>query len=393
MVRAVRVVPLTDDAYSGPRSFGGSGSGRRVMGKVPSLVFDLDDLAEVSQHAASEHVDEASLTEVKQKLLTLLDAWSEPEYMLLLHVRFAKEDAAKRGLTLTVAELADTLRRLGYAVKLRTALGGGPGGACLRSLRHSFLTVSVSSPSGSMSYVLDPRFRDQFEIAHSTPRYSKVLEAVGQEVVTSQDRLIKVVELLCAEMALAFQETGTPLPPWRQQAAMLSKWQPRRSEEVDLTAAMNNGSGLLQQQVADVQGAALGAKRMTGPSTVAQRLMMLGVHQQGTPSPIDEGVEGGSPAGAEAEVDWDALGDRTASTDSSASSLHLGDCWEEEQAEQDTARSPPAPPQQPSTDAPRRTVSGAAAIPGGGGRGHAILEGIRAAAAALPHRLNNTWAG
>lgn len=81
--------------------------------------------------------------------------------MLLLHVRFAKEDAAKRGLTLTVAELADTLRRLGYAVKLRTALGGGPGGACLRSLRHSFLTVSVSSPSGSMSYVLDPRFRDQ----------------------------------------------------------------------------------------------------------------------------------------------------------------------------------------------------------------------------------------
>jgi hypothetical protein len=78
MVRAVRVVPLTDDAYSGPRSFGGSGSGRRVMGKVPSLVFDLDDLAEVSQHAAAEHVDEASLTEVKQKLLTLLDAWSEP---------------------------------------------------------------------------------------------------------------------------------------------------------------------------------------------------------------------------------------------------------------------------------------------------------------------------
>lgn len=81
--------------------------------------------------------------------------------MLLLHVRIAREDAAKRGVALTVPDLADTLRRLGYAVKMCTALGGGPGGACLRSLRHSFLTVSVSGPSGSTTYLLDPRFREQ----------------------------------------------------------------------------------------------------------------------------------------------------------------------------------------------------------------------------------------
>jgi hypothetical protein len=86
--------------------------------------------------------------------------------MLLLHVRFAREDAAKRGATLAVPELADFLRRLGYSVKLRTALGGGPGGACLRTLRHTFLTVSVEGPSGSMQYVLDPRFRDQVRSRH-----------------------------------------------------------------------------------------------------------------------------------------------------------------------------------------------------------------------------------
>ncbi len=81
--------------------------------------------------------------------------------MLLLHVRFAREDAAKRGTALAVPDLADTLRRLGYAVKIRTALGGGSGGACLRSLRHSFLTVSVAGPTGAATYVVDPRFRDQ----------------------------------------------------------------------------------------------------------------------------------------------------------------------------------------------------------------------------------------
>ena len=87
--------------------------------------------------------------------------------MLLLHVRFAREDAAKHGHALTIAELADTLRRLGYSVKIRTALGGGPGGSCLRSLRHSSLAISLAGPSGPMPYVLDPRFREQVGAAHA----------------------------------------------------------------------------------------------------------------------------------------------------------------------------------------------------------------------------------
>ncbi|EFN52138.1 expressed protein [Chlorella variabilis] len=384
MVRAVKVVPLAED--------GSAGSVRRLMGKVPSLVFDVDDLNDAAQHAAAEALDESSVAEVKQKLQTLLEPWSEPEYMLLLHVRFAREDAAKRGQPQTVPELADTLRRLGYAVKLRTALGGGSGGACLRSLRHSFLTVSVSGTSGSMSYVLDPRFRDQFEIAHATPRYTKILEAVGSDVVTTQDRLTRVVEILCSEMAHAFQETGTPLPPWRQHAAMLSKWLPRRSEEVDLTAALNNGAGLQPTglPLGGIPGG--GTKRLTGPSTVAQRLMMLGVvQQQINPSPIAEGVEHASGS-VEEDDGWEAL-DGPASTSSSEHSVHLDD-WNDE-AEQDP---PPVPAQAP---APARKAQAApimvVSIPPRGGavqpRGKAILEGIRAAAAALPHRRNNTWAG
>lgn len=410
MVRAIKVVPLAEDGYNAapgapaPRSFG-AGSARRgsagsgAMGKVPSLLFDLEDLGEGSQHPpAHDAADEASADDVMAKLSALLEPWSEPEYMLLLHVRFAREDAAKRGASLTVPELADTLRRLGYAVKIRTALGGGSGGACLRSLRHSFLTVSVAGPSGSLSYVLDPRFREQFEIAHATPRYSRVLAAVSPEVVCSQDRLNKVVELLCSEMASAFAQTGTPLPPWRQHAAMLSKWQPRRSEEVDVTAALNNGAGLLLGPMG-APGGGGGARRVTGPSTVAQRLMMLGVaQQQSNPSPIAEGVEHGS-----AEEDgWGSV-DVPASAASSASSLHLD--WDEEGAASDGAL-PPAPTLRTASPAaqpgvspgpaagmpvavPQRTVSG----PAQGVRGRAMYEGMRAVAAALPHRRNNTWAG
>jgi hypothetical protein len=55
---------------------------------------------------------------------------------------------------------------------------------------------------------------------------------------------------------------------------------------------------------------------------------------------------------------------------------------------------------------PRRAASGGAALAAAAAllpplpphaphapRGRTILEGIRAAAAALPHRRNNTWAG
>ena len=86
MVRAVKVVPLTEDggAALAPRSFGGGGStggsyGKRMGGRVPSLVFDLEDLdAGGSQHPAPEPLDDASVAEVAGKLSALLEPWSEP---------------------------------------------------------------------------------------------------------------------------------------------------------------------------------------------------------------------------------------------------------------------------------------------------------------------------
>ncbi len=43
-----------------------------------------------------------------------------------------------------------------------------------------------------MQYILDPKFREQFEVAHPTPRYRKVMEGVGQEVLATPDRLTRV---------------------------------------------------------------------------------------------------------------------------------------------------------------------------------------------------------
>jgi len=320
MVRPVIRVPFTEEnnraaVVSGnPAAFevarSGSASQQRLMSKVPSLLFEMEDAEEPLTIVDS--LAGPPETDLIRKLHSLLDPLTDEEYMLNLHVRIAGDEVAKRGAEhLTVGQLADTLRKLGYPVKLRTALGGGWGGNCLRNLRHSFLAVTLNGSSNSnntataaasaltnnatasasaspCTVLVDPRFRDQFEIAHPTPRYARIVAEVPSELVAPADRLSKAVELLCAEMAVAFAATGTPVPPWRQAAAMMSKWQPRRSEEVDVShaghamdaAALNNAAG-------GVHGR---ASKLTGGNTVAQKLAMLGV-EPATASPISEGME------------------------------------------------------------------------------------------------------
>jgi uncharacterized protein (TIGR01615 family) len=315
MVRPVIRVPFTEEANRAPsgnptaidaaRSSSASQQ-QRLMSKVPSLLFEMEDAEEPT--FVVDSLAGPPETDVARKLHTLLDPWTDQEYMLNLHVRIAGDEVVKRGAEhLSVGQLADTLRKLGYPVKLRTALGGGWGGSCLRNLRHSFLAVTLSGSSNSnntaaaaavaapsatasapCTVLVDPRFREQFEIAHPTPRYARILAEVPAELVAPADRLSKAVELLCTEMAVAFAATGTPVPPWRQAAAMMSKWQPRRSEEVDVchaghamdAAALNNAAG-------GVHGRAV---KLTGGNTVAQKLAMLGV-EPATASPISEGME------------------------------------------------------------------------------------------------------
>lgn len=89
--------------------------------------------------------------------------------------------------------LASWLSRQGYKIHVRTALGGGSGQDCLRNLRHTFLTCHLpGKPSkmlisghstalpfphvirsnftgtsyGSAKYVVDPYFKEQFEVSN-----------------------------------------------------------------------------------------------------------------------------------------------------------------------------------------------------------------------------------
>lgn len=174
-------------------------------------------------------------------------------------VEAACQTLLSQGGRVCTAGLAQLLTRLGYNVHLRESLGGGVGSQCLRNLRHSCLVLEPqqaapewepqqaapegshspnnNSPSNSSSIIVDPTFRDQFAIAHPSPRYAAVLEALPAVFVGPTSKIQPLVELLCAEMSLAFHSMGIVLPPWRYTKSMLSKWQPRRSVDLSLPAA------------------------------------------------------------------------------------------------------------------------------------------------------------
>ena len=76
------------------------------------------------------------------RVLKLIQAFSMSQ--LQQQVRKACAEAASEGIKLDAHRLAEKMELPGYSFRVRTALGGGWGGDCLRQLRHFFLTCVVS---------------------------------------------------------------------------------------------------------------------------------------------------------------------------------------------------------------------------------------------------------
>ncbi|GLC37313.1 hypothetical protein PLESTB_001137300 [Pleodorina starrii] len=199
-------------------------------------------------------------------------------------------DNGEAGESDLLSYLADGLTARGYNVAVTHALGGGSGGECLRNLRHTFLAVTCPLPPGmvasgppspaaavaaaslarsagsacgrrrgseaaataatSVPYyhpgviIVDPELREQFEVATPTPRYEALVSALPRVYVGAEERLPMVVEVLCDEMGMALRSKGMVIPPWRESAAMISKWQPKQAKMlVSGAAAAAAGAG------------------------------------------------------------------------------------------------------------------------------------------------------
>jgi uncharacterized protein (TIGR01615 family) len=185
---------------------------------------------------------------------------------------------------LTSSDLVAAAAVAGYSVRVRDAVGGGQGGACLRNLRHTYLVLtpepaaaaatdgsgfdrrrsssgsaslasaSASAPSPSQhEVVIDPSFCQQFLMAHPSPRYQAVLDVLPPVLVSTLGALQPLVEALCGEMAAAFAAADLLLPPWRSYRSMLSKWLPRRSLDLVLQPGSASSTGQYTHHAAHAQ--------------------------------------------------------------------------------------------------------------------------------------------
>ncbi|KAK9817446.1 hypothetical protein WJX74_007921 [Apatococcus lobatus] len=98
------------------------------------------------------------------------------------------------------------------------------GQTCLDNLHHQYIHCSRSPDGEAMDSIIEPRFKELFQIGPATPLFTGLLESVPQTFVGHPTRLALLAELLSAESVRAFKEGGWTLPPWRTVSSMLGKW-------------------------------------------------------------------------------------------------------------------------------------------------------------------------
>ena len=112
-----------------------------------------------------------------------------------------------------------------------------------RSLRHSFLVVRGRGEYEGMEFIVEPALRAHFTIPHPSPDYEQMLARAPDVFVGGSCRLAPLVQLLCALMADSFERQGLALPPWRKEAAMLSKWLPAAARTRELRPVTHSRTG------------------------------------------------------------------------------------------------------------------------------------------------------
>ena len=158
---------------------------------------------------------------------------------------------------------------------------GAAGHAALLNLRHSFLWIKTGQdastdtpmdketdesrglpvyasasatpmkPEDATStgvLLMEPYLRAHFVISRPTERYERLLDTLPPHFVGSHKRLAALVDFMSEQMLASFKERGMPVPPWRQNKSILSKWflPTAKSLSQDSTPAgsppMSNGS-------------------------------------------------------------------------------------------------------------------------------------------------------
>lgn len=75
-----------------------------------------------------------------------------------------------------------------------------------------------------MRLIIDIDFRTQFELARPTSDYQELINALPLIFVGSEEKLEKLISVICSAAKQSLRERGLHIPPWRRASYIRSKW-------------------------------------------------------------------------------------------------------------------------------------------------------------------------
>ena len=130
--------------------------------------------------------------------------------------------------------LAGRFADMGFAVRVRRAVGDSSTEGMLTVLRHSFIEVRAHEDEGEI-LVVDPTFREQFAVNAARPWFDSLLAQVPDCLVAPRDSLAQLVRALGDATKALFVEMDLALPPWRRTSALMTKWFPPRPQDTNIS--------------------------------------------------------------------------------------------------------------------------------------------------------------
>lgn len=72
--------------------------------------------------------------------------------------------------------------------------------------------------------IVDIDFKSQFEVARPTQYYRDMIDSLPVIFVGSDNKLCKIISMLCCAAKQSLRQKGMHVPPWRTITYMQSKW-------------------------------------------------------------------------------------------------------------------------------------------------------------------------
>lgn len=90
---------------------------------------------------------------------------------------------------------------------------------------YEYIDIKMKAENGdSRRLIVDMDFKSQFELARPTQTYKELTDALPYIFIGTEEKLNKIISLLCSAAKQSLRERGLHIPPWRTTTYMQSKW-------------------------------------------------------------------------------------------------------------------------------------------------------------------------